>query len=61
MTDRKKTELKILEKATPEAEKTDRSQAEYQNQKVTNPLVKRFLEFSQNRAERFSVKDLFKK
>lgn len=56
--DKKETKLTIIEKTkTEEIEKSSNSSAI----RYTNPIMKKALEFHQEKIGKFSVKDLFRK
>ena len=60
MTDSEKTKLTLIEQETaeqtPAKTSADRSACVH-----TSPLIRKFLEFHHNKAEKFSVRDLFRK
>ncbi len=52
-----KRDFTVIENKT----KTEEKQAEKKVSRQTNPIAKKFLEFHNEKLDKFSVKDLFKK
>ncbi len=59
MNDKKERNLSVIESAKTE-EKADIKSLE-KTQRQTNPITKKLLEFQQQHAGKFSVRDLFRK
>ncbi len=57
MSDKDERNLKIIESAKTET----KAETAVKSSRQTNPIVKKFLEFHNEKTDKFSVKDLFKK